>query len=75
MVSCPHSVDKVQPLSEIAATASVDVGFIGTCTNGRLEDIAAAADVVRGRQLRKRLIVIPASSLVLRDAAEAGYHR
>ncbi len=72
MVSCPHSVDNAQPLSKIAATV-VDVGFIGTCTNGRLEDIATAADIVRGRQLRKRLIVIPASSLVLRDAAEAGH--
>jgi len=72
MVSCPHSVDNVQPLSKIAATA-VDVGFIGTCTNGRLEDIASAADILRGRRLKKRLIVIPASSMVLRDAAEAGY--
>jgi len=72
MVSCPHSVDNALPLSAIGQT-SVDVGFIGTCTNGRLEDIAAAANVVRGRRLRKRLLVIPASSLVLRDAAEAGY--
>ena len=72
MISCPHSVDNVRALSEIEATA-VDVGFIGTCTNGRLEDIAAAADIARGRRLRKRLIVIPASSMVLRDAAEAGY--
>ncbi len=72
MISCPHSVDNAQPLSQLAATA-VDIGFIGTCTNGRLEDIKAAAEIVRGRQLRKRLIVIPASSLVLRDAAEAGY--
>lgn len=72
MVSCPHAVDNVQPLSAVAG-APVDVGFIGTCTNGRLEDIAMAADVARGRRLRKRLIVIPASSLVLRDAVAAGY--
>lgn len=72
MISCPHSVDNTQALSEIEDTA-VDVGFIGTCTNGRLEDIGAAAEIVRGRLLRKRLIVIPASSMVLRDAAEAGY--
>ena len=72
MISCPHSVDNAQPLTDLAATA-IDVGFIGTCTNGRLEDIAAAADIVRGRRLRKRLIVIPASSMVLRDAAESGY--
>ena len=72
MVACPHTVDNVQPLSAVAG-APVDVGFIGTCTNGRLEDIALAADVARGRRLRKRLIVIPASSMVLRDAIEAGY--
>ena len=72
MVACPHSVDKARPLSQLPATA-VDVGFIGTCTNGRLEDIASAAKIARGRRLRKRLIVIPASSMVLRDAAEAGY--
>ncbi len=72
MVSCPHAVDKVLPLSAIAATA-VDLGFIGTCTNGRLEDIAAAAAVLEGKQLKSRLIVIPASSLVLRDAVDAGY--
>ena len=72
MVSCPHSVDHVQPLSAVAKTP-VDVGFIGTCTNGRLEDIASAAEVVRGKTLKTRLIVIPASSLVLQDAADAGY--
>ncbi len=72
MVSCPHSVDHALPLSEIAGR-NVDVGFVGTCTNGRLEDIAAAAETVRGRRLQSRLIVIPASSMALRDAAEAGY--
>ena len=72
MISCPHAVDNVRPLSDVAPTR-VDVGFIGTCTNGRLEDIAAAADVLRGRRLRARLIIIPASSMVLRDAAKAGY--
>ncbi len=72
MVSCPHAVDNVLPLSAVAATA-VDIGFIGTCTNGRLEDIAAAAAVLEGKRLRSRLIIVPASSLVLRDAADAGY--
>ncbi len=72
MVACPHAVDNTQPLSALAGT-KVDVGFIGTCTNGRLEDIAAAADLLRGKRLRARLLVIPASSLVLRDAAEAGH--
>ena len=72
MISCPHMVDNVQPLSNIQ-NISVDVGFIGTCTNGRLEDIAVAAEIVNGKKLKSRLIVIPASSMVLRDATEAGY--
>ena len=72
MVSCPHSVDNVKPLSAVIGTR-VDIGFIGTCTNGRLEDIASAAEIVRGRKLKTRLLVIPASSLVLRDAVDAGY--
>ena len=72
MVSCPHTVDNVVPLSKLRST-KVDLGFIGTCTNGRLEDIAAAAKIVRGKKLRTRLIVIPASSLALRDASAAGY--
>ena len=72
MVACPHTVENTQPLSAVAGRP-VHVGFIGTCTNGRLEDLAAAADILRGQRLRARLLVIPASSLVLRDATEAGY--
>lgn len=74
MVSCPHSVDNVKPLSEIRGTR-VQQAFIGTCTNGRLEDIAAAAQVVNGKKIAKgtRLLVIPASSQVLRDALHQGF--
>lgn len=72
MISCPHAVDNVMPLSQVGETP-VDFGFIGTCTNGRLEDIAAAAEVLRGRKVRARLLVVPASSMVLRDASAAGY--
>lgn len=72
MVSCPHTVDNAQPLSSVTHTR-VDVGFIGTCTNGRLEDIASAAEILRGKRLSRRLLVIPASAMVLRDAADAGY--
>lgn len=72
VVSRPHSVDHTAPVSDMRGTP-VDFGFIGTCTNGRLEDIAAVAAVVRGRQVRARLLVIPASSQVLHDALAAGY--
>lgn len=74
MVACPHTVDNVKPLSEIRGTR-VQQAFIGTCTNGRLEDIATAAQVVKGKRVAKgtRLLVIPASSEVLRDAMDRGY--
>ncbi len=74
MVACPHSVDNVKPLSEVAGI-KVDQAFLGTCTNGRLEDIAAAADIVKGRRISRqtRLLVIPASSQVYLDAMRLGY--
>jgi homoaconitase/3-isopropylmalate dehydratase large subunit len=72
MISCPHAVDHARALSQLPKTR-IDLGFLGTCTNGRLEDIAVASQVVRGKQLRARLLVIPASSQILRDASEAGY--
>lgn len=73
-IACPHSVDTVVPVSHVAGTR-VQQAFIGTCTNGRLEDIAAAASVVRGRQVAPgtRLLVIPASSRVLQAALEQGH--
>ena len=73
-VARPHTVDNVVPLSEVAGVR-VQQAFIGTCTNGRLEDIAAAAEVVRGRRVAAgtRLLVIPASSVVLQDALREGY--
>ena len=72
LVACPHRVDHTQPVSALAGTR-VDLAFIGTCTNGRLEDLAAAARVVRGRKLRARLLVIPASAQVLADSLAAGW--
>ncbi len=73
-VACPHTVDNVVPLSAVAGVR-VQQAFIGTCTNGRLEDIAAAAEVVRGRQVASgtRLLVIPASSMILQEALRRGY--
>jgi 3-isopropylmalate/(R)-2-methylmalate dehydratase large subunit len=73
LVACPHSVDNVQPLSSVAGQ-HVDMAFIGTCTNGRLEDLSAAADVLRGRHVGAgtRLLIIPASSQVYYQAMQAG---
>ncbi|MCK5053901.1 MAG: 3-isopropylmalate dehydratase large subunit [Anaerolineales bacterium] len=74
MIACPHTVDNVKPLSEVVGT-KVDQAFLGTCTNGRLEDLASAAEILRGRKLSPgtRMIVIPASSEVLREALDKGY--
>ena len=73
-IACPHSVDKVVPLSAVAGTR-VQQAFLGTCTNGRLEDLAAAAAVIRGKRVAPgvRFLVIPASSEVLKAALERGY--
>ncbi len=73
-VACPHAVDNVVPLSAVAGVR-VQQAFIGTCTNGRLEDIASAAAVVQGRRVAAgtRLLVIPASSMVLQEALRRGY--
>jgi 3-isopropylmalate/(R)-2-methylmalate dehydratase large subunit len=74
MVARPHTVDNVAPVSQVAGI-HVDQAFIGACTNGRLEDLAAAASVLAGRKVAAgtRLIVIPASRDVYLKALELGY--
>jgi 3-isopropylmalate/(R)-2-methylmalate dehydratase large subunit len=74
MIACPHTVDHVKPLSEVAGTP-IDQAFLGTCTNGRLEDLAEAAKVLEGQHIAEgtRMIVIPASSEVLLEALRKGY--
>jgi len=73
-VACPHAVDATQPLSAVRGTR-IHQAFIGTCTNGRLEDLAAAADIVRGKRVAvgARLLVVPASSEVYAEAMRRGY--
>jgi methanogen homoaconitase large subunit len=72
-VALPHAVDRVVDLDEVAGTR-VDVVFVGTCTNGRYEDLRAAADVLRGRRIAPgvRLLITPASSRELRRAMDDG---
>jgi 3-isopropylmalate/(R)-2-methylmalate dehydratase large subunit len=73
-IACPHAVDNVVPLSQVAGRP-IQQAFLGTCTNGRLEDIAEAARVIKGKRVARgtRLLVIPASSQVLREALHMGY--
>jgi 3-isopropylmalate/(R)-2-methylmalate dehydratase large subunit len=70
-IALPHQPDNVVTLSQ-AIGQPVQQAFIGTCTNGRLEDLEAAAEVLRGQKIRCRLVVIPASSQVLLDATRNG---
>lgn len=74
MIACPHTVDNVKPLSQVRGT-KIQQAFLGTCTNGRLEDLAIGAEIVRGKKIARgtRLLVIPASSEVLHDALRHGY--
>ena len=70
-VAEPFRVDNVRPASELAGLP-VDQVFIGTCTNGRLEDLEAAARILKGRQVKARTLVIPASRQVLLEALQMG---
>lgn len=74
VVACPHAVDNVKPLSQVAGQ-KVDQCFIGTCANGRMDDLAAAAAVLKDRQVAPgtRLIIIPASLNIYKDALKAGF--
>jgi 3-isopropylmalate/(R)-2-methylmalate dehydratase large subunit len=75
-VAKPHTVDNVVPVEEIAG-AAIQQGVIGTCTNGRVGDFEAAAQVLAGRRVdrRTRLICVPASKAVLIEIIERGIHR
>lgn len=72
LVALPHSPGNVRPAEEVGA--EIDQAFLGSCTNGRIEDLRAAARILRGRRVHPsvRMIVVPASTRVYRQAAEEG---
>ena len=72
-IARPHAVDNVAPIAEVLGTP-IAQGFLGTCTNGRLEDLKIAAGILAGRKVHPdvRFIVAPASRQILLDAIEAG---
>ena len=74
MVAKPHTVDNVVPVKEVAGTKTQQVS-IGTCTNGRIEDIEIVAKLLKGkhRHPKTRLIIAPASRAILLAATAAGY--
>lgn len=70
-IALPHQPDNVTALSNVLGQP-IQQAFIGTCTGGRYEDLLATAQVVRGKTLKARLLVIPASAEVLQQAIATG---
>lgn len=71
VVAVPHRVDTVKPVEDLAGLP-VDQVFLGTCTNGRYSDLERFARIVRGKRVKVRTLVAPASRRVLARAAERG---
>jgi len=72
-IACPHTVDNVQPLANVAGRKVHQI-VIGSCTNGRLDDLAVAAHLLEGRKVAAdtRMLVFPASAKIYRQAIELG---
>ena len=72
-IACPSSVDNVKPVSEVG-NVPIEQAFIGSCTNGRIEDLRLAAQVLKGRRVKDgvRALVIPASQEVYKQALDEG---
>ncbi|MGB2869152.1 MAG: 3-isopropylmalate dehydratase large subunit [Bacteroidota bacterium] len=73
-VACPHTVDNVKPISEVYGRKIQQV-VIGSCTNGRLDDLAIAAKIMKGKKVAKetRMLVFPASTKIYTQALAKGY--
>lgn len=74
MVACPHTVDNVKPVSQVGKVR-VDQIVIGSCTNGRLDDLAVAARILKGKKIARgvRMLVFPASFRIYQQALKLGY--
>ena len=73
VMACPSQVDKIRPVSQLEGIP-IDQVFLGSCTNGRLEDLAAAAKVLEGKKVAPyvKMIVTPASRKVYEEASARG---
>ncbi|MDR2829911.1 MAG: 3-isopropylmalate dehydratase large subunit [Methanobrevibacter sp.] len=71
-VACPHNVDNVSPVSEV--DSEIDQVFLGSCTNGRIEDLRVAAKILKGNKIANgvRMLVIPASKEVYTKTLDEG---
>lgn len=75
-IACPHNVDNVKPVSKVEGT-HIDQVFLGSCTNGRLEDLRTAASIMKGQTVsdQVRMLVIPASREIYIRALDEGILR
>ena len=73
-IACPHTVDNVKAVGDVEGVA-VNQIVIGSCTNGRLDDLEVAAKILKGRRLARgvRMLVFPASWRIYREALKSGY--
>ena len=73
-IACPHTVDNVKPVGDVEGIRVHQV-VVGSCTNGRLDDLAEAASLIRGKKVAAgtRMLVFPASGRVWSDALARGY--
>jgi homoaconitate hydratase family protein len=73
MVACPHQVENTKPVADVAGT-KIDQAFLGSCANGKYEDLEIAAGILRGKHIdpRVRLIVTPGSKEIMLQAMKSG---
>lgn len=71
LIALPYSVDNVKPVDEVG-NIKIDEVYIGSCTNARLEDLRIVAKIIKGKELKARLIVTPASKRIYLEALKEG---
>ena len=73
-IACPNDVDNVKNISKVEGI-SIDQCLVGSCTNGRLSDLADAAEILEGNKINNdvRLLILPASVEIYKEALNAGY--
>ena len=73
-IACPHTVDNVRPIAAVRGTKVQQI-VIGSCTNGRLDDLAVAASILKGKKVAQstRMLVFPASGRIYAQALAKGY--
>jgi 3-isopropylmalate/(R)-2-methylmalate dehydratase large subunit len=73
-IACPHTVDNVKPIDQVQGTKVQQI-VIGSCPNGRLDDLADAAAILRGKKVAEgtRMLVFPASTRIFAQALDKGY--